>query len=401
MTRDRAIGVASVAALCATVAGANLPNPLQPEYVDRFDLTPLLQGALFSSYLAALVLALVCSVVASRRMIGTPRATLLLALGATFLADAAFLVGSSHLVALFAGRALSGIGVGLATGAAASIALAHLGERARTMVATSAVLGSLGGNLIGGVIGTFLPGPLLLGYLLHGTGVVLIGAPLIWFAPRPAPMSDAASQADSRAVSPYRRRHRAAGYLVGAIAWSTAGVVLALIPAEERRLADSATLLQAVLPSSVFLASAWIGQIVVRRHIRRVRAWHVVALMAAGFALLAWALRAADSDLILIGAVVAGLGQGPAYSLGLATVAAELSPAEQGKAASVFAGVAYASCATVVVAAGAVGSVTSVPDAIGWVGVFTAGVGLLAVGCAGRPLQRPAQLPTGTEQISG
>ncbi len=30
MTRDRVIGAASVAALCATVAGANLPNPLQP-----------------------------------------------------------------------------------------------------------------------------------------------------------------------------------------------------------------------------------------------------------------------------------------------------------------------------------------------------------------------------------
>ncbi|WP_267421114.1 MULTISPECIES: MFS transporter [unclassified Curtobacterium] len=400
MTRDQAIGVTSVAALCATIAGANLPNPLQPEYVYRFDLTPLLQGTLFSLYLAALVLALACSVVASRRKIGTPRATLLLALGATLLADAAFLAGSSHLLALFAGRALSGIGVGLATGAAASIALAHLGERARTMVATSAVLGSLGGNLVGGVIGTFLPGPLLLSYLLHGTGVVLIGVPLIWFAPRPAPVSDAASRSNDRAVSPYRRRHRAAGYLLGAIAWSTAGVVLALIPAEERRLADSATLLQAVLPSSVFLASAWIGQIVVRRQIARVRAWHVVALMAGGFALLAWALRAADSDLILIGAVVAGLGQGPAYSLGLATVAAELSPAEQGKAASVFAGVAYASCATVVLAAGAVGSVTSVPDAIGWVGVFTAGVGLLAVGCAGRPLRRPAQLPAGTEHIS-
>ncbi len=56
-------------------------------------------------YLAALVLSLICSVIASRRKIGTPRGTLLLALAATLLADAAFLVGSSHLVALFVGRA--------------------------------------------------------------------------------------------------------------------------------------------------------------------------------------------------------------------------------------------------------------------------------------------------------
>jgi MFS family permease len=388
---DRVIGGAAIAALCAAVAGANLPNPLLPEYVERFGLAPLAQSALFSTYLVALVAALAYSIVASGR--GTPRATLLVALAAMIAADTALVVGSEQVAVLFAGRALSGVGVGLATGAAASIALSRLGERARTMVATSAVVGSLGGNLVGGAVGAFLPAPLVLGYALHIGAVLLIATPLLLHR-----RGSAAGRVDGAVLARpsttvYRTRHRAAGYLVGAIAWSTAGVVLALVPAEVRRLSESASLFEAVLPSGVFLASAWAGQLILRGRITRVRAWHVVVLMVGGLGLIAWALRGGETELLLVGAAVAGLGQGPAYSVGLATVAAGLGPREQGRIASIFAGVAYAYCAVVVLLAGAAATLTSVPQAIGWVAASATVVACVSVLLAGRPQEGPRVAP--------
>jgi Major Facilitator Superfamily len=382
------VGRAAIAVLCTIIAGANLPNPLAPEYVGRFGVTPLMQSALFSTYLLALVVTLAVLVGRKGRRLG-PEQLLLISVTAALLANFAFSLGSQLLPALFIGRLLSGLAVALATGSAASVALARLGERARTAVATSAILGSLLGNLGGGAMGAVLPQPAATTYLAHCAVLICLAIPFLLSTGDTAQTGAVTTYlAEQANKTPYRLRHRLAGFVLGGTAWGIAGAVLALVPAALSKADPSLSLLGSVLPVGVFLASAWIGQILTRGWIARLRAWQVLIPMLAGMALMGAALQKPEMSVVLFAAAISGFGQGPAYSLGLATVSHGLGAQRQGNTASFYSGVAYACCGVVVLAAGAVGTAVSVSTAILWVAALFAIVGTTIIGLAGAPQER-------------
>lgn len=408
-------GALAIAGFCTVLVGVNLPNPLIPLYTTHYGLTALAQSAVFSVYLLALVITLVA---AMRLPDGYRQARhrLVLALGFCAVCDLLMALGADSLGSLVAGRIVAGVSVGLATGSAATLALAGLGERARTAVATGAVVGSLLGNVGGGLFGSVLPAPTLTVYAGHLVAAVLVGVGTLLSARWPTAEAAVATGSSRSPDAPprcpgevaadvslavaaqqvpqiYRTRHRRAGILLGAMAWSVAGVILALVPAAVRALLPSVSLLGAVLPGGLFLAVAWLAQLSCRRRLLRLRAWQVSIPMVAGLGLVGVALGTGRLGLLLVGAALCGLGQGPAYSLGLATVTHGLRAERQGRVASAYAAVAYAACGTVTTATGAVALSSTVPSAIGTLTVVVALAALVAVAFAGAPQRLPEPEP--------
>lgn len=396
----RVAGMLSALALCVSIAGVNLPNPLVPLYAERFGLTPLLESALFSAYLLALLVTLVVTLARPAHSMRTEVTMVIAAMGVVVVADLTMLAGSASFALLVLGRVIAGVAAGIATGAASAVALAGLGERSRTVAGTAAVVGALAANLLGGLLGAVLPVPFPAVYLGHATVAALIGAGL-WSAT--SQRSQARGAHTSRAlhrtqptrvahpvaevVGGYHRRHRVAGYVLGALAWSSAGIVLALVATQVRHSRPELSLFETMIPGCVFLACAWLGQTVCAGRMLQLRAWMTGLPLVVGTAGIGLALHSGNSAALLLAAAVAGLGQGPSYSLGLATVTHGLAPIQQAHAASTYAAVAYGVCGVCTLAVGVVANLIGVPDAIiACAGIFAVGI-LVTVVLAG-PAQR-------------
>jgi hypothetical protein len=121
------------------------------------------------------------------------------------------------------------------------------------------------------------------------------------------------------------------------------------------------------------------------RAILRLRAWHVLIPLLVGTALAALSLEARSYPGLLVACAVIGLGQGPGYTLGLATVTHGRPPHLQGKATSRYAAAAYGVCAAAVVAIGAAASAWGLVGALFATAAVFAMVGAIAVAAAGRP----------------
>lgn len=395
---SRITGSLAALTLCLSISGVNLPNPLVPDYTDRFALTPLLQSTLFSVYLAALVLTLLATVLdPHRRDRSAPDhvRTLLVALTVSVLADLVMLAGSAAFPLLLTGRALAGVAAGLATGSAASVALAGLGEAARTVAAGAAVVGALAANIGVGAVASLVSSgtaSFLVTYLGHGALATALAAGLT-LSVRTGRQAGAGTPATVgrtpalRVVGGYHHRHRTAGYLLGVMSWTSAGIVLSLVAARLRQTSPDLPALGEMAPGIVFLTTAWVGQTLVSRRILRLRAWQTALPLVAGMVGIGVALEVGSLPGVLVAAAVFGLGQGPAYSLGMATVTHALPAGRQGQATSVYAAVAYGSCGVLTVAAGMLATSVGVPATFAVAAACCAVGGVVATVLAG-PVQQ-------------
>ncbi|MGP3534258.1 hypothetical protein ACTU3I_05635 [Microbacterium sp. RD1] len=383
--RVRSVGMLVVATFAIVMMLPSLPNPLMPLYVARYDLSPLAQAAVYATYLAAFVIVML---ILSTRTLPVRTLTALLFVGIVvgIAADLASAPAGSLFAPMFAGRVLTGVSGGLATAAASALALILLGVRARTMVGTGAVLGSLLGNLAAGVVGTVLPLPTVSTYLLHAvilTAALVVLAVALRPALRAVPPPVVRTETDAPG-SPITRRHRLAGYLLGGGAWAIAGMLVSLLPSALGTAGTVSPLLAAV-PPCVMFAVAFLAQRAVQPVMRSLRAWHLFPAMVVGFVLLAAGLRTDSWPLILASVVVLGAAEGPAYSLGLATVTYGLPPGRHARITSGYSAIAYVSCALGSLGVGAMASVVGMPTAL----LLTAGcfvvLGAVAIVSAGRP----------------
>lgn len=383
------LGIVAASLFLLLICGANVPNPMLPMYVDSLALAPFEQSALFSSYVGAMVIVLAFL----SRLSPGHTVWVLAAAGLLMIAaDGAMVLADGGVQWVFLGRVLSGCGVGFGTGAASALVLRALGERGRTVVASGSVTGSLLGNLGAGAVATYMPNPAVVAYLGHGliTLSSLVALLVLWtrgrgFTGHYSQDSEPGVVAGANRGPNYGVRHRIAGYLLGGLAWTVAGAVLALTPSAVRLLDHSATLLAAIGPGCVLLACGSIAQAVTARQILRLRAWHVVIPMLLGTWLAAHSLADRSYLGLLLACAVIGMGQGPGYTLGLATITHGRPPSLQGKTTSSYALAAYGACATAVVTIGAVASERGLASALYLTTATFAVVGGVAVFAAGRP----------------
>jgi MFS family permease len=377
---SRRVAQALVAgAFLVTMLGATLPTPLYPIYQRELGFGGLMVTVVFATY-AVGVLAALLLVGRLSDQVGR-RAVLLPGLGVAAASSLVFLVPHS-LVALFAGRLLSGVSAGVFTGVATAtlVDLAPEDGRARAGLLAAAVnvLGLGLGPVVAGALADHAPHPLVLPYLLHVALVALAAAGL---AAVPEPIERRAGPVRLQVqrfgvpedVRPTFVRAAVAGFAGFAVLGfftAVSPLFLGQVLHETRHLATGLTVF-------ALLGSATVGQIASARVPERISLLGGCVALAVGTAIVAVGLVTAQLPVVLAGAVVAGLGQGASFRAGLQAVTGAAPADRRSEVSSTFFLVLYVAISIPVIGVGAAAQAFGlVPAAV----VFAGIVALLAVG---------------------
>ncbi|MEH6379277.1 MFS transporter, partial [Streptomyces sp. KLMMK] len=165
--------------LFVVMAGGTLPTPVYALYTQRLHLSPPVVALVFAAYAVGIVAALLLFGGLSDK-IGR-RATLVPALVVAAASSVVF-IALPTLPGLFAGRLLSGVSVGLTTGAAtAYLRELHPSPPRAALIASVTNMAGLGsGALLSGVLVEYAPSPEVLPYtvlitlLLPGAALALL-----------------------------------------------------------------------------------------------------------------------------------------------------------------------------------------------------------------------------------
>ncbi|NYH77541.1 MFS family permease [Actinopolyspora biskrensis] len=312
--------------LVVLTAGAYLPSPLYPGYQHAFgfgDLTMTLIYAMFAlvSAPALLLFGSAADALGSRRVLRISVAVAALASGCFALAT-----GPGWLLL---GRAAQGVALGAATGATTALITARAsgGNRARASVLAGVAFvgGTAAGPVVAGLLAQYAPAPRVLPYVVH---LVLLAVG--WY--RVSALSPSAAR--GRRWRPTRPRVPAGARLLftaaaatGFLAWTVAGLFLAVVPAVLGRVAgiDDLAVIGGVL-GAVLVCSVLSQPLVPRWGARGAQLLGLGALLVA-LAALAWT-GGGSLVVTVLAAVVAGFGHGPAYG-GAAAAVDAVAPARE------------------------------------------------------------------------
>jgi MFS family permease len=178
-TSERTAIVAVAAMIGVLFAGSTLLTPLYIIYKQKFGFSGITLTLIYAAYVVGNLAALLVFGRLSDQ-IGR-RSTVLPALGAAAISTIIFLFAEST-AALFWGRALSGLGIGLAAGTGNAWLAELVGsDKARATVISTGTnfLGLAFGPLIAGSLAEYAPWPLHLSFVVYLAAVAVV-AGLIW-----------------------------------------------------------------------------------------------------------------------------------------------------------------------------------------------------------------------------
>ncbi|MFG3000505.1 MFS transporter [Streptomyces sp. NPDC048340] len=318
----------AVFAVC--MAGTTLPTPLYGLYQEKFGFSELTVTVVYAVYAFAVIGVLLLAGNASDAVGRRP--VLLAGLGCAAASAVCFLCATG-LGWLYAGRLLSGLSAGLFTGAATVyvLELAPRGGASRaTFVATAANMGGLGcGPLLAGVLAQYAVAPLYLPFAVHLVLVAGSAAVLLRLAETVRERRPLSTVRPQRPGLPAQVRAvfgpAATASFVG---FALFGVFTSVSPSFLAQSLDvhNRALSGLVVALAFFASTA--GQLAVGRvGVRRSLPLGCAGLLA-GLALLAGALWWELLPLVVLSALVGGIGQGLAFRGALSAVA-EASPADQ------------------------------------------------------------------------
>lgn len=361
----RSAYVAAAGVFAVGMAGTTLPTPLYGLYREEIGFSELVVTVVFAVYaigvIAALLVAGDFSDVLGRRPV------LLTALGLSLLSAVCFLF-QNGLPLLFAGRLLSGFSAGLLSGAgtAAVLELAPPGLRARAgLAATAANMGGLGcGPLLSGILAQYAPWPLRLPFVAH---IALLLAAFAVTRALPETVAVRSPRPPLRpqgmVVPPQTRAAFVPAGLAAFAGFSMLGLFTAVAPSflaltlGERNLAVTG-----LVVFSVFCASTAGQMLMGRLGVRRALPAGCLVLTT-GMALVAVSLVVESLPVLVVGALVGGLGQGMSFRAGLTGVSAVAPDEHRGATISAFFVVAYVGISVPVVGVGALTLALGLRDA--------------------------------------
>ncbi|MFH9010424.1 MFS transporter [Streptomyces sp. NPDC017943] len=384
----RCLLAGAVFAVC--MAGTTLPTPLYPLYQAELGFSELTVTVVYAVYAFAVIGVLLLAGNASDAV--GRRLVLLGGLGFSAASAVCFLCATG-LGWLYAGRLLSGLSAGLFTGAATAyvMELAPRGGASRaTFVATAANMGGLGcGPLLAGLLAQYAPWPLSLPFAVHLALVVLSAAVLLRLPETVRELRPPRTVRPQRPALPAQVRAvfgpAATASFVG---FALFGVFTAVSPAF---LAESLDLHDHAV-SGLVVALAFFSSTAGQLAVGRVGVGRSLplgcAVLFAGLLLLAGALLWNLLALVVLSALVGGVGQGLAFRGALSAVAAA-SPADRRAAViSTLFVVAYAGISVPVIG---VGLLTQPLGLQGAGLVFIACMGVLVTTAAVYLLRRPVR----------
>ncbi|MFH8656897.1 MFS transporter [Streptomyces afghaniensis] len=342
----------AVFAVC--MAGTTLPTPLYPLYQGKFGFSELTVTVVYALY-AFGVIGVLLLVGNASDAVGR-RPVLLCGLGFAASSAVCFLCATG-LGWLYAGRLLSGLSAGLFTGAATAyvMELAPEGGASRaTFVATAANMGGLGcGPLLSGVLAQYADRPLYLPFVTHLVLVAGSAAVLLRLAETVRERKPLRTVRPQRPALPPQVR---AAFTPAAIAsfagFALFGVFTSVSPeflAESLHVDNHAV--SGLIVALAFFAST-AGQLAVGPvGVRRSLPLGCAGLLA-GLALLAGALRWDLMSLVVLSALVGGVGQGLAFRGALSEVAGASPEHRRAAVISTLFVVAYAGISVPVIGVG-------------------------------------------------
>lgn len=372
----RAAFFAVAYAFAVTTLGTTMPTPLYAIYQERFGFSELTITLIYATYATGVIAGLLLFGRLSDEV--GRRRTLLPALALSAASAVVFLLAQG-LAPLFLGRVLSGLSVGVLTGSAtaALIDFAGPGQESRaTLASTFANLGGLAlGPLVAGALAEWATEPLRLPFWVD-LALLVPAAVLIWAMPetveqtrpprlRPQPL---------RVPPPMRAifaKAALAAFVGFAVLGSFTGVSSAFLATI---LGVHSHFVVGLVVFAVF-GSSTVGQLLLGRTDPRAGMVRGCAGLVLGLALIFAALAASSLPLLVIGGVVAGLGQGLSFRAGLYTVNAAAPADRRAEVASSFFVIAFVALSIPVVGIGVLAELASLRTA-GL--VFSALVALLA-----------------------
>jgi MFS family permease len=335
-------------AFTVTMIGTTLPTPLYPTYEQRFAYGSLTVTVVFATYAVGVLLALLGFGRASDTLGRRP--VLLSGLTSAALSSVVFLVASTvhtgGLTLLLVGRLLSGLSAGIFTGTATATLADLGGERKLRASLTAAVanIGGLGlGPLIAGLLARYVDAPLRTCFIVH-LGL-LIPETVEVSGPRRLEMQRLGVPADLRAIFIQAGTAGFAGFAV-------LGFFTAVSPATLGLLGHHNPLVTGVVVFVVFAGSA-AGQAVSVRPSVRTALLTGTAILVVGIALVGVGIGQKSLALLVIGGVVAGLGQGLSFRSALGSITGASPPDQRAAVSSSFFATCYVGISLPVIGIGA------------------------------------------------
>ena len=368
-------------ALFVLVAGANLATPLYAVYRERFGFSSVVLTLVFATYQLVLCPSLLVFGQLSDRLGRRPVIAGGLVVAMAGLALFAFAWGTGW---LFAARAVQGLAVGAASGAAtaALVELAPAGAEARAALLSTLAQagGSAAGPLVGGMLAEWAPAPrttaFVAGFVV--TGAVLAG---VLALPRMPGPGGGAWRMQRPSVPRDIRARFARLALTAAAAWAVAGLYLSVVPSYAGSLLDTSNLALEGAITAVMLLASCAAQVVFRRGGAAERDQSLgLALVVVSLGALVAAFPTHSLALVLLAAVVGGVGHGMAFLGAQTDVNAIAPPDRRGEVTAAFFVCVYLGVAVSAIGVGLVATLASPSTAVV---VFACVTGAACVGAIG------------------
>lgn len=405
MVRTPAIGrraafVVTAYAFAVTMVGTTMPTPLYPLYGARFGFSELIITVIFATY-AVGVLASLLLFGSLSDQIGR-RPVLMLGLGFSAVSAVAFLIAAS-LGLLLVGRLLSGFSAGIFTGTATAtlVDLAPEERRAQaTLVATLVNMAGLGlGPLLAGIAAQWGPLPLRLTFWIDAAllipafaGVLVMPEPVAVRSQRKLRIQPLSVPAPVRQIFVRASLAAFAGFAV-------LGLCTAVLPAFLGALGVKSHALIGLVVFAAFCGSA-AGQLLLEAMTPAAALPRGCGGLILGMGVFALGLATSTIAPLVIGASLAGMGQGLSFRAGLASVNVASPADRRSEVASTFFVVAYVAISLPVVGEGVLAEVAGLQAAglvfAGAVAALAAAVlVLLARGASAGRTAQPAHRAAG------
>ncbi len=377
------------AALFVLVAGANLATPLYGVYREEFGFSSVVLTLVFATYQLVLCPSLIVFGQLSDRVGRRPVVAGGLAVAMVGLALFALADDTAW---LFVARAVQGLAVGAASGAAtaALVELAPAGDAGRAaLVSTLAQAGgSAAGPLVGGALAQWAPAPettsFVVGFVV--TGVLLAG---VLALPRMPGGTGAAWRIQRPDVPPEIRADFARFALTAAAAWAVAGLYLSVVPSYTGSLLDTSNLALEGAITAVMLLASCAAQVMVRGSGRPERDQSVgLALVVVGLVALVAAFPAHSLALILAAALLGGVGHGMAFLGAQQDLNAIAPPERRGEVTAAFFVCIYLGVAISVIGVGVVATLSSLETAVAVFAIVTGAAAVAAIAWHGAVVRR-------------
>jgi MFS family permease len=361
----------TVFAFFIVMLGTTVPTPLYPLYRQEFGFSEPIITVIFAVYAVGVIGALL-GMGRWSDQIGR-RPMLLAGLGCAALSDV-ILAQADGLSWLLLGRLISGVSAGIYTGAATVSVIELMPERWRAhgpLVAVAANLGGQGlGPLFAAQILQDMPDPLVAPYLSHLV-LAVIGAVLILIAPetvnKPARPKLQMQRLD---VPPEVRPVFVPAATAAFAGFMVAGFFTAVSPAFLGEVLGRHSAILVGLDVASFLLMAVLGQMLLPLFPPHRRLPIGVGLLLAGVLVLGAGLGLAQLSVIVVGAMIAGVGNGLVLRAGLGRVAQAAPVDERAAVTSTFFTVSYVALSLPVVGVGVASAVF---------GLYASAIGFAAI----------------------